>query len=98
MKPINKTAEHLLSILENTTYADGIRSYSGRGMNGALCLGVEVERNELFCLGFEMARALYRDLDPGGSITPAPFTDNMGGDIIAYWPSAKVQETEEVDE
>jgi hypothetical protein len=99
MKPMNETAKLVLELLENTSFVDSIRSYSGRGMNGALCLGVEIPRNSLFELGYEMARAVYSEsIWADTSIVPAPHTDSMGHDIIAYWPSAKVQETVEAAE
>jgi len=99
MKMINEQAKLVLELLENTSFAENIRSYSGRGMDGALCLGVEIPRNALFELGYEMARSVYRDaIWSDTSIIPAPHTDSMGHDMIVYWPGAKVQETEEVDE
>jgi hypothetical protein len=99
MKPMNETARLVLELLENTSFADSIRSYSGRGMNGSLCLGVEIPRNSLFELGYEMARAVYSEaIWADTSIVPAPHTDSMGMDMIAYWPSAKVQETVEAAE
>jgi len=99
MKMMNDTARMILELLENTSFSDSIRSYSGRGMNGSLCLGVEIPRGALFELGYEIARSVYRDtIWADTSIIPAPHLDNMAGDMIAYWPGAKVQETEEVDE
>jgi hypothetical protein len=103
MKPMNETARLVLELLENTSFCDSIKSYSGRGMNGALCLGVEIPRNSLFELGYEMARSVYRDaIFADTSIVPAPHTDSMGCDMIAYWPSAKIQcpieDMEEVNE
>jgi hypothetical protein len=99
MKMMNDTSRMILELLENTSFAENIRSYSGRGMDGALCLGVEIPRNSLFELGYEMARSVYRDVIwSDTSIIPAPHTDSMGHDMIVYWPGAKVQETEEVDQ
>jgi hypothetical protein len=99
MKPMNETARLVLELLENTSFYDSIRTYSGRGMDGALCLGVEIPRGALFELGYEMARAVYSEaIFANTSIVPAPHTDSMGHDMIAYWPSAKVQESVEVDE
>ena len=99
MKPMNETAKLVLELLENTSFYDSIRTYSGRGMNGAMCLGVEIPRGALIELGYEMARSVYTDcVFADTSIVPAPHTDSMGMDMIAYWPSAKVQETVEVDE
>lgn len=99
MKMINEQAKLVLELLENTSFSDSIRSYSGRGMSGELCLGVEIPRGALFELGYEMARAVYSgDVWANTSIVPAPHLDNMAGDIIAYWPGAKVQETEMEDQ
>ena len=99
MKPMNDTAKLVLELLEYTSFSDSIRTYSGRGMEGKLCLGVEIPRGALFELGYEMARAVYSDcIFADTSIVPAPHTDSMGCDIIAYWPSAKVQESVEVAE
>ena len=103
MKPMNETARLVLELLENTSFADSIKSYSGRGMEGKLCLGVEIPRNSLFELGYEMARAVYSEaIWANTSIVPAPQLDNMGCDMIAYWPSAKItcpiEDMEEVDE
>lgn len=98
MRMVNEQAKLVLELLENTSFSDSIRSYSGRGMNGERCLGVEIPRGALFELGYEMARAVYSEaIFADTSIVPAPHLDNMGGDMIAYWPSAKVQETVEVD-
>jgi hypothetical protein len=99
MKPKNETARLVLELLENTSFSDSICSYSGRGMNGAMCLGVEIPKHALFELGYEMARAVYSEVIwANTSIVAAPHIDSMGHDIIAYWPSAKVQDTVEVDE
>ena len=99
MKPMNETARLVLELLENTSFYDSIRTYSGRGMDGKRCLGVEIPRGALFELGYEVARAVYSDcIFADTSIVPAPHTDSMGSDMIAYWPSAKVQESEMVDE
>ena len=103
MKPMNETARLVLELLENTSFCNSIKSYSGRGMEGKLCLGVEIPRNSLFELGYEMARSVYRDaIFADTSIVPAPQLDNMGHEMIAYWPSAKItcpiEDMEEVDE
>jgi hypothetical protein len=99
MKLLNPTAKLVHELLMNTSFMDSVRTYSGRGMDGALCLGVEIPRSSLFELGYEMARAVHQgDVWADTSIVPAPHTDSMGYDMIAYWPGAKVQETVEVDE
>ena len=98
IKPLNETAKHVLSLLDQTNFSEDVRAYSGRGMSGRVCLGVEIARGQLFELGFEMARALYYDRDPAGAITPVPQLDAMGHGVIAYWPAAQVQWIEEREE
>ena len=98
MKLLNDRAKMINELLWATSFCDSIRSYSGRGMNGELCLGVEIPRSALFELGYEMARAVHEGVVWGDvSIIPVPHTDTMGHDMIAYWPGAKVQETEVED-
>lgn len=93
IKPLNEQAKLVLELLQNTSFSDGVRTYSGRGMSGRVCLGVEIPRSALFELGYEMARAVYSEIVfADTSIVPAPCTDSMGHDIIAYWPGATVQE------
>jgi hypothetical protein len=64
------------------------RSYSGRGMYGASCLGVDVSREK------ELIRALVEHVDDEnreevqeaiGLMT----VDSMGRDIIVYFPGIK---------
>lgn len=99
IKPLNETAKHVLGLLDQTNFSEGVRTYSGRGMNGRVCLGTELESaNQLFELGFEMAKALYFDRDPSGSITPVPHIDSMGRGVIAYWSAALVEEKESPEE
>lgn len=55
------------------------RSYSGRGMYGKECVGVDLDAtSDLWGLAQEMARS--------GIICDQPRTDSMGLGIIAYWP------------
>ncbi len=90
---MNEQARLVLELLQNTSFSDGTRAYSGRDMGGRVCLGVTLPRHSLFELGYEMARAVYSEIIfADTSIVPAPVIDMMGGDIIAYWPGATVQE------
>ena len=36
----------LQQMVEETAFADGLRSYSGRGMHGKRCLGIDIDRAE----------------------------------------------------
>ena len=61
------------------------RSYSGRGMYGRHCVGVDLNRpGDLFRLGIDMSEAsvlMGRVLNE----VQAPSTGSMGQGIIAYW-------------
>lgn len=99
IKPLNETAKHVLSLLDQTNFSEDVRAYSGRGMSGRVCLGVEIARGQLFELGYEIARAVYSgSVWANCSIVPVPHTDSMGHGVIAYWPGATVQEIEEREE
>ena len=54
-----------------------IRAYSGRGMFGAECVGVEVSAAD-----FTPFKAALKRAQIGGMSI-----DNMGLDMIVYWPS-----------
>lgn len=95
-------------------------TYSGRGMFGDRCFGIEVEHIGAllaFIAGFTHAMMKYEDdFDEGRvtSVAPPPIdpsefametrTDNMGRQIIAYWPGyqlvnlpAELRDEEPVD-
>lgn len=77
------TGEELIEALENAGYT--ARSYSGRGMYGRNCIGVDLNHaGDLFRLGVDVGSALgllgAADVD-----LVAPRTDSMGMGIIAYW-------------
>jgi len=65
--------------------------YSGRGMFGATCIGIELDTiAELYEFGVELA-----SIDPDLSkALGAPRTDDLGLGIIAYWPSHDADEIE----
>lgn len=61
-------------------------SYSGRGMYGKKCIGIEVNstENAMLDLGYSAANS---------SVTSEriakPHVDNMGRDFIVYWPNVE---------
>ena len=60
--------------------------YSGRCMFGVQCVSIIIESEaELWELAYDLA-------DQGIKI-PAPRLDNMGRQLVAYWPSAKIEES-----
>ena len=71
------------------------RSYSGRGMYGRNCVGVDLNHTgDLFRLGIEMGEA---SVSTGAVLDSlqAPRTDSMGRGIIAYWEWVEWPEGEE---
>lgn len=57
--------------------------YSGRAMYGARCVGVVVDNpGKLMLLGAELER-MEQSVEP----FLRPRTDNMGYDLIVYWPN-----------
>ena len=57
--------------------------YSGRAMYGARCIGVVVDNpGKLMLLGAELER-MEESVEP----FLRPRTDNMGYDMIVYWPN-----------
>ena len=59
-------------------------AYSGRGMFGKECLGIVIPNiQSLFSLGIDIGEHREDgDESPGN-----PKTDNIGYNIVAYWPS-----------
>lgn len=79
------------------------RSYSGRGMYGKPCVGIDVPREvSLFSFALELYRALadsgadegaaFEALDELSSL--APREDSMGLDKIIYFPSVRWPNTQ----
>lgn len=63
------------------------RSYSGRNMYGATCVGVALQHvGELFSLGAAMADCASDD-QVEQLVEMSPVTDQLGMGIIAYWPN-----------
>lgn len=89
---MSKLYELLTEISWNASYSMEIRSYSGRGMYGDRCIGVELESDRDMWrlaqdIGFHIARS---DVGEFGLLdVPAPRTDSMGLGIIVYWPNVK---------
>ena len=86
-------------------------NYSGRAMFGRQCLGVVVsDSDDLPKIAIALAMALEIPEDAMNSVSftapellelvttmPGMVTDNMGHDIIAYWPSISVEAEDEED-
>lgn len=64
----------ILSELKNDAIIGARSDYSGRGMYGETCFAVKVDRYE-----YKSAMELLR---PTGAAS-----DNLGTDMIVYWPS-----------
>lgn len=81
----------LVQAIEDAGYE--ARSYSGRGMYGAHCVGVTCGRSEAFSLGVKIAVALQAtgEEDAESSVEALAdlrvATDSMGHDMIVYFPA-----------
>lgn len=69
--------------------------YSGRGMYGKSCLGVQLDTvGQLFVLGYQLGEGTSNPT----YIPHAPKLDNLGHGVIAYWPDvAWITEEEQAD-
>lgn len=78
----------LTEALDNFSWDDEAMSihpdYSGRGMYGASCLGVSVERIEGFELGVALGQSNL-DVDDWDCRS-----DSLGLGTIYYWPNVKI--------
>lgn len=75
------TAQELIDALQSAGYE--WREYSGRGMMGARCVGVELDNERDI---WKLSRDLI-DYD-----IRSPRIDSMGLGIIVYWPRIKIEE------
>lgn len=70
-------SEQLITLLKRLGHSP--RSYSGRGMYGRQCVGIDLEL-------YDGLWNLAREIGAEGVQLEMPDTDNLGRDIIAYWP------------
>ena len=65
------------------------KDYSGRGMNGRKCFGIELQEGDT---AWELAMALGCEADSDGDwmLTP-PKVDSLGRNTIYYWPNVEVR-------
>ena len=81
------TAQDMIETLEATF---DVRSYSGRGMYGVQCVGVDTERvGDLMKIAAALVDAGY-DADDVADLGDKTHTDAMGLGVILYWPSLKL--------
>jgi hypothetical protein len=80
--------ESIIEIMESAGY-EVRRNYSGRGMFGATCVAVELDKSE----DLWNISKLLTDFD-----LKAPKTDSMGRGMIAYWPTLTTETAEEDSE
>ena len=92
------TEQQVRDIASALSYATGGEGqvyfgYSGRGMYGATCFGVELDRSsDLFALGVELASINPELAQALGDMR----TDDLGLGIIAYWPSHDAERIEQM--
>lgn len=97
-------ADAVIEIFEMLTGGAAIsyRSYSGRAMYGAQCVGFEVDGGMDLALGVALQRAAQEfDENPAGdfgavelveAMAMSTRTDNMGRGMIVYWPSIQAEQ------
>jgi hypothetical protein len=87
----------LIRAIENAGYE--ARSYTGRGMYGRQCVGVEIDRHgSEFMLGVRLGLTLGEDAED-----LSPVSDSMGLGLIVYfpkvaWPAGEKETVEEEDD
>jgi hypothetical protein len=80
---MSPTAEQLKAAITQGGFKP--RTYSGRGMFGVHCVGVNLDSSgELLSLGVALGKA---GVDVG-----TPLLDSMGLGVVAYWPAIQVSE------
>lgn len=90
------TTERLVEIIENAGYET--REYSGRGMSGAQCLGVTVQKNEIL---FNAVMASVDKAEERESLLEffcdgnVEF-DSLGQGTIVYFPRVRFNKKEEL--
>lgn len=80
------TVDQVVEALEDAG-ADIHERYSGRGMYGAECPGIEADReSELFAVFVELALS---NEEMARELARSARTDSMGRGLICYWPHIK---------
>jgi hypothetical protein len=86
------TAEHLIQALEGSDFT--VRDYSGRGMYGTHCVGIDVDTTgdvmKIAAMLTESGVEVDEIIELGERMT----TDSMGRGMIIYWPSIKLTPAE----
>ena len=72
---------------------DDMRSYSGRGMFGRSCLGIDVESVLSFYCEIIRQEMSEDEREMVADIVESSKTDNMGKDYIIYFPNVSYDNT-----
>jgi hypothetical protein len=85
------TAQQVIEALEGEF---DVRSYSGRGMYGAKCVGVDIDRaGQIMEIAAQLISAGI-DVDHVIDLGDQMREDNMGRGIIVYWPALELSAEE----
>lgn len=91
MKITWELLDDIATSLEHNPYPN----YSGRGMYGRNCAGIELDGDaDLLALGAVIAE-MVEDEDLKTSLMRGVRLDSMGLGIIAYWPSIQCEDSPE---
>lgn len=98
--------KELCELIEQAGYS--VRSYSGRGMYGQQCLGIDTEHTDVMAVSLDLVAEYLNSCNIGtGSISKAQDlcellkgyrSDSMGKGYIIYWPGITWEESEEMPE
>ena len=100
-------AKHVLQTLLEDAGVTGIRSYSGRGMSGRECLGVQLRAlSGIGDILGPLLREIVRDRDPdrtsdAGEVAKAfedVRTDDLGKGTIIYFPNVPFTDDDSEEE
>lgn len=93
----NEADQKFVTLLGEAAEAVGheLRSYSGRSMYGALCIGVDLDgMDQLFELGYALGIADRNQRHD--HYAQGVCIDSMGRGVIVYWPQVKLKKEEKL--
>jgi len=73
-------------------------SYSGRGMYGGHCVAVSTDETPYRLVADMVGAATPEELDELVPVLRGTRTDNMGMQVVVYWPSVKCEDADDREE
>lgn len=98
MKIKREVVNEILDLMFNT-FAIGVDGdadfhprYSGRGMNGAECVGFVIKKHEAAAFGATLALAFEDDTSMLLQLLAGIRSDDLGTDTIVYFPGVELED------